>query len=70
MKKYFSFIALAMMVAFSTTFVSCSSDDSDEVPSIGEGYITVNGTEQELFSTLFSWEDMTSIWGPENFVIF
>lgn len=71
MKKYLSLIAIAVMAVFSLTFVSCGDDD--EEPSFGFDQIEINGTKQELFSTLFSWEDMTSILGldlDDNYAMF
>lgn len=71
MKKYLSLIAFAVMAVFSLTFVSCGDDD--EEPSFGFDQIEINGTKQELFSTLFSWEDMTSILGldlDDNYAMF
>ncbi len=71
MKKYLSLIAIAVMAVFSLTFVSCGDDD--EEPSFGFDQIEINGTKQELFSTLFSWEDMTSILGldlDDNYAVF
>ena len=47
MKKYFSFIAFAMMAVFSLAFVSCSDDDDEKT-----------GSSSELVGT---WEDRKSV---------